>query len=896
MERSDITVKIPLRADSLTAAEQNCLSNLQATKSLTFQFEATNQEEYKHPDSNLIGFLELIESYIAPHDSLQELCVAIRSAIQSCLLPSDFGGMELTTSMPLSAEAEAQIVFVLSTYLEAAKSAERSRHEPRPLSERPPGRRPMTMAEKIFAAHDVSRKGWVRAGEVIQVDVDWILASELSWAGMKKVYDSVGRPGIFRNDRFWLAGDHRVEPALYDLPDVKRLMEASRTAHQEFKMTEFQGFNYTIMHTEFVRERALPGQLIIGADSHSCSAGAVSCLSIGMGVADVVMPLITGQTWFTVPETVSIRFVGRPPRGVGGKDTILYILKEFKRNTIAAERVVEFNGPGLKYLSGDARFAIANMCTEFGAVTGIFESDERTLEYISRRVRRKYRSNAVYFRADSDAEYAEQRVIDLSQITSFVAICPSPDNVVPVTEIQGYELDGCFIGACTTAEEDLIIGALILQAGLDQGLEPVDKGRRVVVPGSRPIRHKLEDLGLLDVYRRAGFNIGVPGCSMCIGQGTDQALSGERWLSSQNRNFENRMGPGMFSLIPYIFFPVAFVRCHLSPLISLTIVFSTGSIGNIAAAATVAASSFAMKITDPQPLLDRLNSDELTKYLKYNPIKDSPDILEKFHLQGENDPGTTATEASNIPFNEPYGTDAEEDTSSSESDSWSLRSTASSPMQDHFPIHSNPISAEIIKGKVMRLGDFIDTDAIIPTDFLHLCETDDEWGSHCMEYFMPGFRDLVQKQGHNIIVAGKGFGVGSSRDVAVNALKGCGIKCVIAESFAFIYARNQPNIGFLGIQVPRGGDGKDLYDIAQMGSEIEVDMDASVIRCEGSEFHFELSLMEKQLIQVGGIKKAFERFGKGLFDQLCRSQDPTPHAKATGCRGGTVADIEALPV
>lgn len=117
------------------------------------------------------------------------------------------------------------------------------------------------------------------------------------------------------------------------------------------------------MHTEFVRERALPGQLIIGADSHSCSAGAVSCLSIGMGVADVVMPLITGQTWFTVPETVSIRFVGRPPLGIGGKDTILYILKEFKRNTIAAERVVEFSGPGLKYLSGDARFAIANMCT-----------------------------------------------------------------------------------------------------------------------------------------------------------------------------------------------------------------------------------------------------------------------------------------------------------------------------------------------------------------------------------------------------------------------------------------------------------------------------------------------------------------------------------------------------
>ncbi|KAI1148096.1 aconitase iron-sulfur domain-containing protein [Nemania diffusa] len=768
--------------------------------------------------------------------------------------------MELTPSIPLSTEIEAQILFLLSAYLEALKSAERSRDAPEPLRERPPGRRPMTMAEKIFAAHDASRKGWVKAGEVIQVDVDWILASELSWAGMSKVYDSVGRPGIFRNDRFWLAGDHRVEPALYDLPDVKKLMGASRQAHKEFKMTEFQGFNYTIMHTEFVRERALPGQLILGADSHSCSAGAVSCLSIGMGGADVVMPLITGQTWFAVPETVSIRFIGRPPKGIGGKDTILYILKELKRNTVAAERIVEFNGPGLKYLSGDARFAIANMCTEFGAVTGIFESDERTLEFISRRVRRKHRANAVYFRPDPDAEYAEKCVIDLSQVTSFVAVHPSPDNVVPVTELKDYELDGCFIGACTTAEEDLIIGALVLQAGLDQGLEPVAKGRRVVVPGSRPIRRKLEDLGLLDVYRRAKFSVGVPGCSMCIGQGTDQAQPGEHWLSSQNRNFKNRMGPG--------------------------------SIGNIAAAATVAASSFAMRITDPQSLLDQLNFDELTRYLRYNPLKDSPASLKKFHLQTEPEVMIESTQAVAIEYHEPYGIDSEKGTFTE-----TVGQQLAQEISVALPTESNANTTGIIKEKVMRLGDFIDTDAIIPTSFLHLCETDEEWGSHCMEYFMPEFRDLAGKQGHSIVVAGKGFGVGSSREVAVNALKGCGIKCVIAESFAFIYARNQPNLGLLGIQVPREGDKEKLYDVAQMGSEIEVDMDASVIRCGGSEFHFELSAMEKQLIQIGGIENAFERFGKDLFNQLCRSQGTNPQKAMKGHKVGvTIPDIEALPV
>ncbi|KAI0112253.1 hypothetical protein GGR51DRAFT_557435 [Nemania sp. FL0031] len=871
MEGAVITIEIAHQARDLTAVERDCLSALSAAKGIAFRFDTPNHENSSSSNSNIIDFLELVESSIVPHKDLDDLCAALRSVIQSCLLPGDFGGMNLMPTSPLSTETEAQILFLLSTHLEALKSAARSQNAPEPLRERPRGRRPMTMAEKIFAAHDVSRKGWVKAGEVIQVDVDWILASELSWAGMNKIYDSVGRPGIFRNDRFWLAGDHRVEPALYDLPDVKKLMKTSRLAHEEFKMTEFQGFNYTIMHTEFVRERALPGQLIIGADSHSCSAGAVSCLSIGMGGADVVMPLITGQTWFTVPETVSIRFIGRPPKGIGGKDTILYILKELKRNTIAAERIIEFSGPGIKYLSGDARFAIANMCTEFGAVTGIFESDERTLEFISRRLRRKDRANAVYFRPDPDAEYAEQRTINLSQVTSFVAVYPSPDNVVPVTELRDYELDGCFIGACTTAEEDLIVGALMLKAGLEQGLEPVDKGRRVVVPGSRPIRRKLEELGLLDVYRRAKFSIGVPGCSMCIGQGTDQAQPGEHWLSSQNRNFKNRMGPG--------------------------------SIGNIAAAATVAASSFAMRITDPQPLLDQLNVDSLATYLRYNSLKDSPVTLKKFHLETELGVAGECAKVTPISYSEPYGIDAKEEITTETSKRQGSRNTPkalpitmSSLAQDLPSTKSDANTAGLIRGKVMRLGDFIDTDAIIPTSFLHLCETDEEWGSHCMEYFMPEFRDLAWNQGHNIVVAGKGFGVGSSREMAVNALKGCGIKCVIAESFAFIYARNQPNLGLVGIQVSREGDGEKLYDNAQMGSEIEVDMDASVIRCGGGTFHFKLSAMEKQLIQVGGIEKAFERFGKDLFNQLCRTQNRPPQNTTGGRRVGAVADIETLPI
>ncbi len=184
------------------------------------------------------------------------------------------------------------------------------------------------------------------------------------------------------------------------------------------------------------------------------------------------------------------------------------------------------------------------MLQEFGALTGIFEADQRTFEFVNRRRTKKHKSSAQYFRPDDDAQYWKTFEIDLAKVQSFVAVFPSPDNVVPVSEVAGKKLDGCFIGACTTAEEDLIIGAMILEAALKQGCKPVGQGKRLVVPGSKPIRHKLEKLGLIDIYKQAGFQVGVPGCSMCVGQGVDQAGEGEIWLSSQNRNFKNRMGKG----------------------------------------------------------------------------------------------------------------------------------------------------------------------------------------------------------------------------------------------------------------------------------------------------------------------------------------------------------------
>lgn len=159
----------------------------------------------------------------------------------------------------------------------------------------------------------------------------------------------------------------------------------------------------------------------------------------------------------------------------------------------------------------------------------------------------------MYFKPDEDAVYAQTCVIDLSQTESCVARHPNPDDVVSVQEMANTSLDGCFIGACTTAEEDIILGALVLEQGLNSGLAPVAKGTRKVVPGSLPILDRLRTSGLCAIYEQAGFEIGVPGCSYCVGMSADKAGEGEVWLSSQNRNFENRMGKGkLLAVLLYV--------------------------------------------------------------------------------------------------------------------------------------------------------------------------------------------------------------------------------------------------------------------------------------------------------------------------------------------------------
>ncbi len=498
------------------------------------------------------------------------------------------------------------------------------------------GRRPMTLPEKILCHQAVGlTRPEVLPGEWIVCKVARTLASEMTWLGMSETWAAMGQPPLWRKDRFFLAIDHTVDPVNYTSPFQSKLISEAEGFAKSVQLVDYFAPNQSILHTEFYRQRALPGTVICGADSHSCSAGCLGAFAAGLGAADVVMPTVTGQTFMQVPETLLINFQNDLPFGMTGKDVMLFLMSKLKRNTVAFERVVEFNG-SIRSMSIDSRFALANMTTEFGGIAGIFPADEVTAAFLTGRKKDRSsnkddqqasRSHAtvelddgeegepLYFQADATAQYADRYDIDLAAVVPLIAKYPSPDNVFPLdhAEIDAVvpevgrsirKLDGCFIGACTTTEEEIILAALVLEEALKAGVKPVAGGTRKVTAGSAIMTRKLQRLGLLDIYKRAGFTVGSPGCSYCLGVAADVAPKGSVWLSSQNRNFRNRMGPG--------------------------------SIGNLASASTVAVSSLFMEITDPRPYLAKVDRQKYESMLEREPLPASvprhepnPEIVEE---------------------------------------------------------------------------------------------------------------------------------------------------------------------------------------------------------------------------------------------------------------------------
>ncbi|HLL04282.1 MAG TPA: aconitase family protein [Myxococcaceae bacterium] len=448
-------------------------------------------------------------------------------------------------------------------------------------------RKPMTLTQKILAHHarGLSRP-WVQAGDVLRVRVDWTIASELAWNGMDRTYQRLGRPKVHDAGRFYLAVDHTVdEVTLRTDARAQALAARARAFAKEAGLRHFYDANVTILHTKFYRELVQPGQVVLGADSHTSSHGGLGAFAVGLGGADVTAAMVLGESWLEVPEAISVEYEGALPFGISGKDVILKTLGELGRNTVAMERSVEYRGEAVRTFSTDMRFTIANMTAEFGGFNGIFEADAVTAQWLSQR--REEKDGALYLRADEDAPYVARHRIALDRLGPQLARPFSPDNVLPVEQAVGMKLDGCFIGACTTTEEELVLAALVLEQAFKDRPARTAHAKKLVVPGDLAIVERMRQGGLWALYERAGFRIGAPGCSMCLGVASEKAQPGETWLSSQNRNYENRMG--------------------------------AGSLAWLASAATVAASSVELQVADPRALLARVDPERFQRLLFRRP-------------------------------------------------------------------------------------------------------------------------------------------------------------------------------------------------------------------------------------------------------------------------------------
>src|SRR3954462_7807679 len=226
---------------------------------------------------------------------------------------------------------------------------------------------PMTLTQKILANHAIGlARPWVQAGDMLQIAVDWTIASELAWNGMDRTYSLLGRPTVHDKNRFFLAVDHTVDPVtLAKDARAQKLTQLSRDFAKESALRHFYDANQTILHTKFYRDLVQPGQVVLGADSHTSSHGGLGVFAIGLGGADITAAMVLGQSWIEVPEAIAVEYRGELAFGIGGKDVILKTLGDLGRNTVAMERTVEYRGDAVRRFSTDTRFTIANMTAEF---------------------------------------------------------------------------------------------------------------------------------------------------------------------------------------------------------------------------------------------------------------------------------------------------------------------------------------------------------------------------------------------------------------------------------------------------------------------------------------------------------------------------------------------------
>ena len=389
----------------------------------------------------------------------------------------------------------------------------------------------MTMTQKILAKH--AGVPSVEAGQLIEAKLDLVLGNDITAPVAITEFDKAGLTQVFDKDKIAIVLDHSTP-----CKDIKsaQLCAQAREFANRFSITHFYDVGQMGVEHALIPEKGLaaPGEAIIGADSHTCTYGALGAFSTGVGSTDMAAGMATGLAWFKVPAAIKVTLTGKLAPYVSGKDVVLHLIGRIGVDG-ALYKSLEFTGEGVAQLTMDDRFTIANMAIEAGAKNGIFPVDEQTLRYLEGRVDRPY--DAV--EADPDAVYDQEVVIDLSALRPTVALPHLPSNTRTVDEVAGLPIQQVVIGSCTNGRlKDLQEAAAILKGRkVHQGV------RCIVLPATQQIMMDAMAQGLIQTFIEAGCAVSTPTCGPCLGGHMGVLSDGERAVSTTNRNFVGRMGP-----------------------------------------------------------------------------------------------------------------------------------------------------------------------------------------------------------------------------------------------------------------------------------------------------------------------------------------------------------------
>ena len=391
------------------------------------------------------------------------------------------------------------------------------------------------MTEKILAAH--AGKDVVRPGEIVTCKVDLAMANDVTAAPAIAAFSKMGAGRVWDRSKVALVASH-FAPAK-DIASAG-LMTSMRRFAGEQDIEHFVEIGRGGIEHILLPEEALvgPGDVVIGADSHSCTYGALGCFSTGVGSTDLAAVWALGEIWLRVPESMCLHYTGKPRPWVMGKDVILSVIARIGDDG-ASYMAMEHRGPGLAHLSMDSRLTLTNMAIEAGAKSGIIEPDEVTLDYVAARQDATGRHRPVdVFTSDPGADYAEVLEVDLDMIEPMVAQPSLPSRSIPVTDAPRVRVDQVFIGSCTNARiEDLRVAAHVLD-----GHELASHVRLMVIPATQRVWKQANREGLLERFAEAGATVSTPTCGACLGAHMGVLGPGEVCVSTSNRNYVGRMG------------------------------------------------------------------------------------------------------------------------------------------------------------------------------------------------------------------------------------------------------------------------------------------------------------------------------------------------------------------